>query len=103
MQISFDMLSLSCLKLKPQATVETDQSGKPERIGDNEGMAAGTKMLFGGDGSRSFRLPGGGPLEKPIVLLGTSGRKKFVTTAAGFAGGAVSHLCALIPKSCPAR
>jgi hypothetical protein len=98
MQISFAMLSLSCPRQRRKAAVETDQSGEPERIGDRKGTAAGTNILFGGDGSRSLRLPGGGPLENPIVVRETSWRKEFVTASAGFTGGAVSHLCALIPS-----
>lgn len=56
-----------------------------------DGMAVETEILFGGNNSRSRRLPGGGPLEKPIVFWETSGCKEFVTASAGFAGGAVSH------------
>src|SRR6185437_5138563 len=54
-------------------------------------MAVETEILFGGNNSRSRRLPGGGPLEKPIVFWETSRCKEFVTASAGIAGGAVSH------------
>jgi hypothetical protein len=98
MQISFDMLSLSCPRESPKATVETDQYGEPERIGDSEWSVAVTKILFGGDGSRSAGMSGGGPLENPIVLLGTSVRKELVTASAKLTGGAVSLPCAFIPS-----
>ena len=54
-------------------------------------MAVQTVILFGENSSRSRRLSGGGPLEKPIVFRETSGCKEFVTTSAGLTGGAVSH------------
>jgi hypothetical protein len=91
MQISFAMLSLSRPGFQSRATVGTDQCGNPERIGDT-----GTKILFGGDGSRPHRLPGGGPPEKSNVLPEISRRKEFVTASADLAGGAVPILCALI-------
>jgi hypothetical protein len=98
MQISFDMLSLFLPRFMPRATVETDQSVRPERIGDEEKMTAGTKMLFGGDDSHSRRKPGGGPLEKLIVIRETSGSRESVTASAGNSGGAVTLLCSLIPS-----
>lgn len=59
-------------------------------------MVAETEILFGGDDSRSRQSPGGGPLEKPIVLRETSECKEFVTASAGLSGGAVSLPCTLI-------
>jgi hypothetical protein len=61
------------------------------------------------------RRSGGGSLRKSIVLREasdlrtvpkmwiTSGREEFVTASANSIGGAVTHLNALIPESCPAR
>jgi hypothetical protein len=103
MHISFDMLPLSPRGIARATTVETDQSGEPERFRDDEEMAVSKKILRVRNESHSLRSPGGGSLKKPTVLRGTSEHREFVTASADVPGGAVTRLCALMPESCPTR
>jgi hypothetical protein len=103
MHISFAMLPLSRrANFTARQTVETDQSGEPERLRNDEDVAVSKKILCVRSKLHSRRRPGGRSLKKPTVLRDASERKEFVTAAADFPGGAVSRLCAFMPESCPA-
>jgi hypothetical protein len=102
MHISFAMLPLSLREFHRAATVETDQSGEPERLRNEEDVAVSRKILCVRSKLHSRREPGGRSLKKPTVLRDASERKEFVTAAADLPGGVVSRLCAFMPESCPA-
>jgi hypothetical protein len=102
MHISFAMLPLSPPDFRRAATAETDQSGEPERLRNEEDVAVSRKILCVRSKLHSRRKPGGRSLKKPTVLRDASERKEFVTTAADLPGGVVSRLCTFMPESCPA-
>jgi len=95
------MLPLLPRELCRAAAVETDQSGEPERLRNEEDVAVSKKILCVRSKPHSRRWPGGRSLKKPTVLRDASGRKEFVTASADFPGGAVSRLCAFIPEILP--
>src|ERR1700722_11484190 len=114
-QISFDMLPLLSAGLTWRKAGAADRSGScyptPGMLGrirsDGEKAWAKARDPWGGIQRNSFCGETGIQLRpgSVAVLPGVprlSGRKESVTTSALISGGAVTLLCELIPKSCPA-